>query len=119
MFFIAFLKVLIEIDRNRSDIDAPQEHSPLFFLSKPKFLCMVLPKTGQPSCIFELYTQLTSLFITRLFTGNVVELLVPFIKRKIAERSESAAAAESGKELSPAERQFTLKDYETKGLQVR
>jgi anoctamin-10/anoctamin-7 len=91
----------------------------LFFIAflKPQAFCMVLPKTGQPSCIFELYTQLTALFITRLVSGNIMELLVPFIKRKLGERAQAADAAESGKDLSPAERQFLLKDYETKGLQ--
>jgi anoctamin-10/anoctamin-7 len=73
----------------------------------------------EANCMQELSTGLMSIFITRMVTGNVTEIGVPWVKRRAQQRRERRLA-DAGLvpcKKTEAELQFALPVYETKGIQ--
>jgi hypothetical protein len=70
---------------------------------------------GEPgSCLDELFLQLLILFPTRLVTGNIMELGIPWAKAYWHRRQ--ASNRNDAKELSTIEKQFALEEYGDDGL---
>jgi hypothetical protein len=69
-----------------------------------------------PNCLTELQTQLGILFGTALVVNNTLEIVIPFIKTKVAERMNRAAPSTDGsaeKERSQWEKEYELLPYTT------
>lgn len=61
------------------------------------------------SCLKELQTNLGTIFLTRLATGSLTSILVPYINSKLAERTQSKGVKLS--DLSDVEMQFLQQEY--------
>jgi anoctamin-10/anoctamin-7 len=62
------------------------------------------------SCMIELQTALGTIFLTRLAVGNLMEVGMPLLKQYQTTQKEMEGVTD--KELSPAEQEFILKEYD-------
>lgn len=83
-------------------------YSPLFYIAFAKpFLADVDPCLD--NCMVELQTGLSSIFLTRLATGSVLSVLVPWVLMKVKLRSETKGVDID--EMSDVERAFLQPQY--------
>lgn len=58
----------------------------------------------RPSCMIELQTGLGTIFLTRLLTGSLLQISIPYINKKLRESNETKGLSVST--LTPVEEQF-------------
>jgi hypothetical protein len=58
----------------------------------------------RPSCMVELQTGLGTIFLTRLLTGSLLQVSVPYINKRLRESGETKGLKSSS--LTPVEEQF-------------
>lgn len=80
----------------------------LFYIAFVKpFIPDMDPCVGQ--CMGELQASLGTIFMTRLATGSVLKLAIPYFNQKMRVKAETKGV--DPEELSDVERQFILDDY--------
>lgn len=83
---------------------------PLFFIA------FLSTKTTNPSRIQDLFAQLLVILLLKQIIGNILELLIPYVKTCLARRKDLANARKMGEEnveLSQLDRENSLEPYET------
>lgn len=106
MFYIAFIKKFVG-----------GTHFVLFCCHLlPLLIPRVADQCVDNNCMQELNAGLMSIFLTRMVTGNITEIGIPWTKRKLQQRQERrlAAAGLVQCKKTEAETQFACPVYETK-----
>mmetsp|Transcript_21883 Transcript_21883/g.36229 ORF Transcript_21883/g.36229 Transcript_21883/m.36229 type:complete len:738 (+) Transcript_21883:131-2344(+) len=79
--------------------------------------CISTIPGGPPNCMYELQRQIQSVFFFQIALGNIIEVFIPFIKRKLKSWNDARRAAKQGenldKQVGKAQRESQMAPYET------
>jgi hypothetical protein len=89
-------------------------YSSLFYIAFVKSSAETCGDGGPGACLDELYLQLLIVFGTRLVTGTIMELGIPWAKAYWSRRQ--AMKHNDAKQLSAIEHQYALEEYGDDGL---
>jgi hypothetical protein len=82
----------------------------LFYIAYVKpFIPTIDPCVGS-SCMTELQASLGTIFLTRLGTGSVLKLLIPWMMKRMKEKQESKGVGDAS-DLTDVELQYILAEY--------
>jgi hypothetical protein len=84
--------------------------SSLFYIAFVKPYIQNLDPCVGGDCMRELQSSLGTIFLTRLATGSILKLAIPFFTQKMRKRAE-AKGTDAGTELTDIEMAFMLDEY--------